>query len=195
MTAGLVVGCIAIIFVVARAAWNHYKKKKKKKKTYNAQHFDISEEVAAVSLAPQVVESSSIRGWLDMKVKSGYSNKFSNAFEEAGIEDIGDLAKVDKKVMTQLKEHLVVAGAKAMHLKNIQEAIDEVRTPGAADAVKDPSKLHKVHVTTILAQDIDFTKVSNFEQSPYAITFRRWKRGDMKFVSKSEHKDWIPVNV
>lgn len=61
--------------------------------------------------------------------------------------------------------------------------------------IKDPSKLHKVHVTTILAQDIDFTKVSNFEQSPYAITFRRWKRGDMKFVNKSEHKDWIPVNV
>lgn len=61
--------------------------------------------------------------------------------------------------------------------------------------IKDPSKLHKVHVTTVLAQDIDFTKVSNFEQSPYAITFRRWKRGDMKFVNKSEHKDWIPVNV
>jgi len=138
MTVGLVVGCIVIIFFVARAAWNHYnvKKKKKKKKRYNVQHFDISEEVAAVSLAPQVVESSSIRGWLDMKVKSGYSNKFANAFEETGIEDIDDLAKVDKKVMTQLNEHLVVAGAKAMHLKHIQEAIDEVRTPGAADTMR-----------------------------------------------------------
>ena len=136
MTAGLVVGCIAIISVVARAAWNHYNVKKKRKNKYNARHFDISEEVAAVSLAPQVVESSSIRGWLDMKVKSGYSNKFANAFEETGIEDIDDLAKADKKVMTQLNEHLVVAGAKAMHLKHIQEAIDEVRTPGAADAVE-----------------------------------------------------------
>ena len=61
--------------------------------------------------------------------------------------------------------------------------------------LRDMSKLHKVHVTTILAQDIDFTKVSNFEQNPYAITYRRWKRGDMNFVNKSEHKDWIPVDV
>ena len=61
--------------------------------------------------------------------------------------------------------------------------------------MKDISKLHRVHISTILAQDIDFTKVSNFEQSPYAITFRRWKRGDAKFVQRSEHKDWIPVEV
>lgn len=53
-------------------------------------------------------------------------------------------------------------------------------------------KLYKVHIATILAQDIDFTKCDNFEQSPFAITYRRWKRGDMNFVNKSEHKDWIP---
>lgn len=61
--------------------------------------------------------------------------------------------------------------------------------------IKDISKLHKVHVATVLAQDIDFTKCSNFEQSPYAITYRRWKRGDTKFVQRSEHRDWIPVNT
>jgi len=62
-------------------------------------------------------------------------------------------------------------------------------------AMKDISKLHKVHVATVLAQDIDFTKCSNFEQGPYAITYRRWKRGDTKFVQRSEHRDWIPVKT
>ena len=64
--------------------------------------------------------------------------------------------------------------------------------------MKDVSKLHKVHIATVLAQDIDFTKCSNFEQNPYAITYRRWRRGepkDIKFVQKSEAKDWIPVAV
>tara|TARA_Y100000385_G_scaffold45804_1_gene42491 strand:+ start:2792 stop:3964 length:1173 start_codon:yes stop_codon:yes gene_type:complete len=64
--------------------------------------------------------------------------------------------------------------------------------------MKDVSKLHKVHIATVLAQDIDFTKCSNFEQNPYAITYRRWRRGepkDIKFVQKSEAKDWIPVTV
>ena len=118
---------IVVFSFVARAAWNHYNVKKKGRR-HNAQH--------SVMSTPQVTdESSSIRGWLDMKVKSGYS-KFAGAFDEAGIEDVGDLAKVDNKVMTQLNEHLVAAGAKAMHLINIKEAIDEVRTPGAADAVE-----------------------------------------------------------
>ena len=55
-------------------------------------------------------------------------------------------------------------------------------------------KLHKMHIATILAQDIDFTKCDNFEQNPHAITYRRWRKGDTKFVSKSQHKEWIPVN-
>ncbi|HBY66715.1 MAG TPA: hypothetical protein DEG69_02415 [Flavobacteriaceae bacterium] len=55
--------------------------------------------------------------------------------------------------------------------------------------------LYKVHIATILAMDIDFTKCQNWEQKNEAITFRRWKRGDMKFVNKSKTKKWIPVNV
>lgn len=61
--------------------------------------------------------------------------------------------------------------------------------------MKDISKLHKVHVLTILAQDIDFTKINNFEQNPYAIAYRRWKRGDTEFLKRSKHKDWIPVKA
>ena len=46
--------------------------------------------------------------------------------------------------------------------------------------------MYKVHIATILAMDIDFTKCQNWEQKPEAITFRRWKRGDMEFVNKSK---------
>jgi predicted phosphoadenosine phosphosulfate sulfurtransferase len=86
------------------------------------------------------------------------------------------------------------------HLVTDQEYQDAMRKKFAAmdktyALMRDISKLHKVHVATILAQDIDFTKASNFEQSPYAITYRRWKRGDIKFVQRSEHRDWIPMEL
>lgn len=133
MTVGLVGVWIVVMLFVAHAVWKHYHARKRGGK---AQHSNMPEEIGAVSLAPQVVETSSIRGWLDTTVKSGYGNKFTTAFEQVGIDDVGDLAKVDKNVMAELNENLLATGAKAMHLKNIQDAIDGVRTPGAADAVE-----------------------------------------------------------
>jgi predicted phosphoadenosine phosphosulfate sulfurtransferase len=55
--------------------------------------------------------------------------------------------------------------------------------------------MYKIQIATILAMDIDLTKIINWEQKPEAITYRRWKRGDMEFVNKSKTKKWIPVNV
>lgn len=59
-------------------------------------------------------------------------------------------------------------------------------------------KMHKVHVSTILLQDIDFTKCINFESNPAAKIYRKWHRGDEKDferIRKSPYKDWIPVQL
>jgi len=67
--------------------------------------------------------------------------------------------------------------------------------------IRNIDKMHRVHVATILANDVDFTKCDNFEQQPYAITFRRWRRGepkDIEFIKRSNCLDWIPeeyINV
>lgn len=56
-------------------------------------------------------------------------------------------------------------------------------------------KMYKVHISTIMLQDIDFTKCINFESNPQAKIYRKWHRGDPKDhdrIRKSPYKQWLP---
>ena len=59
-------------------------------------------------------------------------------------------------------------------------------------------RMYKVHISTILLQDIDFTKCINFESNPQAKIYRKWHRGneqDFDRIRKSPYQQWIPVQI
>ena len=69
--------------------------------------------------------SADISAWLDT-VKSGYGERFAGAFYASGVEDTADVVQIDSEIFAEIEVALSAAGAKAMQMKNIREAIVEV---------------------------------------------------------------------
>ena len=64
--------------------------------------------------------------WLDA-VKPGYGARFGPAFDAAGVEDVDDLANVDRDIFLDIETALFqLCGAKPMHMKNIRSAVERV---------------------------------------------------------------------
>lgn len=94
-----------------------------------------------------------------------------------------------------LLENLVTDEAYRDRLQKVFDKMD-VKYSG----MRDIHKMHRVHIVTILAQDIDLTKIKNWQENPNAVTFIRWKRNDpsrndAQFVQKSKNRAFLPLGV
>jgi hypothetical protein len=64
----------------------------------------------------------SITEWLE-EIKAGYSERFAACFDEVGLEDTADLGGIPAEELNALEEALRKAGAKKVHMRNINTAI------------------------------------------------------------------------
>lgn len=55
--------------------------------------------------------------------------------------------------------------------------------------MKNPDRLTKVQITTILTNDFHLTKITNFRNTPQAGEFLKWKKGQ---PIKEKYGEWIP---
>jgi len=58
--------------------------------------------------------------------------------------------------------------------------------------MNEPDQLYKTQVNSILANDFEFTKLSNWERSPEAHFFRKWARGDKVELRNNGYERYIP---
>eukprot|EP00931_Biecheleriopsis_adriatica_P045636 TRINITY_DN26135_c0_g1_i1.p1 TRINITY_DN26135_c0_g1~~TRINITY_DN26135_c0_g1_i1.p1 ORF type:complete len:288 (-),score=71.51 TRINITY_DN26135_c0_g1_i1:145-1008(-) len=69
-------------------------------------------------------DSADVSSWLD-SLKPGWSERFSGAFAEVGIEDLEDFFEVDDATLQALEEELMKAGGRIFHIQKIRRCMEE----------------------------------------------------------------------